>query len=210
MSDSPFLHHVASGLPLFIRQRFEGAELVGIESRNRYLITDGEKRPLAEAEEQSTGLAGAVLRQFLRHHRRYEVTISVPGIGTVLSLHHPFCLYFHSLQVKDATGKPLGTVRRRFGILSKIIEILPADGREMITMRAGLFRIWSFPFQRGGQTVATVTKRWGGAIKEIFTDADTFEVTIEDRSLPLADRNLILSAAFLIDALYFDENQRRR
>ena len=66
----------------------------------------------------------------------------------------------------------------------------------------GTFRLM---FQ--GQEVGKISKKWGGALREMFTDADTFGVEC-DTQVPAEIRKILLVATFLIDFTYFENNNR--
>ena len=52
--------------------------------------------------------------------------------------------------------------------------------------------------------VARVTKQWSGLLKEAFTDADTFKLEINDRTLGKDVALIMLAAAFAIDLDFFE------
>ena len=50
--------------------------------------------------------------------------------------------------------------------------------------------------------VGRIEKKWSGLLRESFTDADNFLVTLPDRDEAL--RTLVLAAAVLVDFLWFE------
>jgi hypothetical protein len=50
--------------------------------------------------------------------------------------------------------------------------------------------------------VGRIEKKWSGAFTEIFTDADTFLVTLPQGDATL--RALVLAAAVLVDFVWFE------
>ena len=77
-------------------------------------------------------------------------------------------------------------------------------GQVVLEMRSGLFRIWTFPLFRAGQEVARIEKKWGGVLREAFTDADTFLTTFTP-AVRGVERALILAAAVFVDLQYFEK-----
>jgi uncharacterized protein YxjI len=59
-----------------------------------------------------------------------------------------------------------------------------------------------------GFQMGHVTKKWGGALKEIFTSADTYliEVSEELEEQPIA-KMLVLSAALAVDMIFKSEQK---
>ncbi|HIE71348.1 MAG TPA: hypothetical protein EYP98_14915 [Planctomycetes bacterium] len=68
-----------------------------------------------------------------------------------------------------------------------------------------LFRIWTFKLMFRDQEVGRISKKWGGLLKEMFTDADIFGVEC-DPSVPVEVRNVLMVATFLIDFTCFENN----
>lgn len=190
---------------LLIKQQREGIELLGFEGRNRYQILSPEGQVLATAEEAKQGMFKAAIRQILRHWRTFSFDVLDPQGQRILEVEHPFRFYFSRLEVMGRHGEIIGTMEKQFSILSKKFVITDNHGATM-QMHAGFFKIWNYPITKNGHTIASVEKKWGGALREVFTDADTFLLDFKDPSLSVAEKQLLLSAALFIDVMYFDDN----
>lgn len=191
-----------------VRQRKELAELFGFESRNKYEISTQDGRAIAYAAEQQKGFLGFLLRQFLGHWRRFEIHFFSPGRQPLMVARHPFRVFFQRLEVADPQGRPLGALQQRFSILSKRFDVEDAVGNVVMTVRSPIWKIWTFPFERDGQTVAAVKKKWSGVLKEMITDADNFLVEASPQ-VPAAHRALLLASAVFIDLQYFEKKATR-
>ncbi|MEO5668085.1 MAG: phospholipid scramblase-related protein [Bdellovibrionota bacterium] len=197
---------------LFVKQRFEGLELLGIESRNKYEILGETGESVGFAAEQSQGFFGWLSRQFAGHWRSFEIHVFGPNRDLALVVRHPFRFFFQRLDVSDANGRSIGAIQRRFSILSKCFDVEDARGEILLTVRSPLWRMWNFPFHRSGQEVACVTKKWTGLLAEAFTDMDNFLIDFASPSLSVDEKQLILAAALYIDLNFFEtragENSR--
>ena len=60
---------------------------------------------------------------------------------------------------------------------------------------------------RSDVRVAQICKEWSGALQEGLTDADNFGVTFESDTLSPQEKALLLAAVFLIDFMYFEDNE---
>ena len=58
----------------------------------------------------------------------------------------------------------------------------------------------------GEQQIGKITKQWSGALTEIFTDADNFGITFP-MDLDVKVKATLLGAVFLIDFMYFEQQQ---
>jgi uncharacterized protein YxjI len=202
------LSHQISHLPaLIIRQRKELAELIGFETRNKYEINAPDGRVLGFAAEQQNGFLGALMRQFLGHWRTFEVYIFDADRKPFLVAKHPFRFLFKRLEVADAdSGRPIGALQQRFSVIYKRFDVASPDGRVLMRVSSPIWRIWTFRFQAiDGRDRAVITKKWSGALKEIFTDSDNFALEFTDPSLGDDERKLLLASAIFIDLIYFEQ-----
>jgi uncharacterized protein YxjI len=200
---------------LLIRQKRELVELLGVESKNCYEIlgvasptgienSEHSQQFLATAAEKGEGILNVIMRQFLRHWRTFSIEVKTKD-GEVLVCKHPFRFYFSRLEIEQ-DGVPIGVVERKFSILSKKFTIFDGRGRELMDVKSPIWRIWTFPYTKNGREVARVQKKWTGALKEMFLDADTFHVEFLDSSLPPNERLTILFSALYIDLMFFEQN----
>lgn len=64
----------------------------------------------------------------------------------------------------------------------------------------GDWTAWDFHLNNiQGQTLATINKKWNGAMKEIFTTADKYKVYIDSALVDDRLKKIILSSAITID-----------
>lgn len=190
---------------IYVRQRRELAELFGFETRNKYEISRSDRSPIGYVAEQSKGLLGFFGRQFLGHWRRFELHFFTPERHAVGKAVHPFRWFFQRLDLYDAQNRLLGSVQQRFAIIRKKFDVLDANGSVLLEMESPFWKIWTFPFRRGGQEVACLRKKWAGVLSEAFTDKDNFEVAFSDPGLRNTERLLILASAIFVDLIYFEK-----
>lgn len=95
---------------------------------------------------------------------------------------------------------------------SRNYDLLEANDQIFAKIHAGLFRVWTFDLLDLTQKkIGFVTKKWGGFIKEIFTDADRYVVKLEQiAKLSLLQKAVVLGAAVSIDFDYFENNQKKQ
>ena len=195
--------YLLSNQALMIRQRKELAELIGFETRNKYELVSDSGTQVGFCAEQSRSIFGFLIRQFLGHWRKFEFQIFDAGRVPFLRAVHPFRFFFQRLEVYRVDGRPLGAIQQRFAFFAKKFDVEDSQGRVIMQVNSGLFSFWTFPFRRGSVEVGKVTKRWSGALKEIFTDTDNFRVEWSP-TLSLDERCLILAAGLFIDLQYFE------
>ena len=193
----------------FIRQKKEWTEiLIDFETRNQYQVIDEDQNEVGTISEVSSGIGGFMKRNVFGSHRSLDVRVHDADGSAVVRLARPFFWLFSSLDVLAEGGAKLGTVERRFGLIRKKYDLLDEHGHCFAKISSPLWRLWTFPaeHEREGGT-AEVSKKWGGALREIFADADTFRVAIESGTWTATERWVLFAAAISIDFDFFEINQ---
>jgi len=199
------LNALQSHSKLLVNQKFEWAETLGFETRNKYQILTEVGLPFAYAAEQGKGVFGFLFRQMLGHWRRYEIRFFTPLRELFLVANHPFRWFFHRLEVRTAEGQYLGAIQKRFSVLSRRFDIENEMGAVILEMRAPFWKPWTFPFFHLDREQAVIRKRWSGLLSEAFTDRDNFRIEFNAPELRNAERALILVAAVFFDILFFEK-----
>lgn len=189
---------------IFVKQTFELAELFDFETRNKYRICDELGRDIAFAAEQQKGFFGFLFRQFLGHWRTFEIHFYDNNRREFMIARHPFRWFFQRVELYEMNGRQIGSIERCFSILTKSFVVQDTLERILFEVNSPFWRLWTFPFIRGGRESARVTKKWTGVGYEFFTDKDTFLVEYNDSSLSADERALILAAALYVDLLFFE------
>ncbi len=196
---------LCSSQQLIIRQRKELFELFGFETRNKYEICDQSGQVIGYCAEQQKGFFGFLFRQFLGHWRPFVLHFYNNHRQEVFVVKHPFRLFFQRLEVGTPQGEHLGALQQRFAIIRKKFDVQDARGNTVLKVRSGFFQFWTFPFFRKGRELAVIRKKWSGALKEIFLDADNFSIEFKSPELTPAERTLILASSIFIDLQYFEK-----
>ena len=202
-------HLVEHANQYFIRQKKEWTEiLIDFETRNQYQVIDEDQNEVGTISEVSSGIGGFMKRNVFGSHRSLDVRVHDADGSAVVRLARPFFWLFSSLDVLAEGGAKLGTVERRFGLIRKKYDLLDEHGHCFAKISSPLWRLWTFPaeHEREGGT-AEVSKKWGGALREIFSDADTFRVAIGSGTWTATERWVLFAAAISIDFDYFENNQ---
>lgn len=195
---------------LLIQQVKEWTEIIiNFETRNKYKILSTDGSDLGFMAEQGKGFISTIIRMFLRTHRPIDIKIWDSSKSELLSFSRPFYWFFSDLTVSDPSGVVLGHVRRRFGILYKKYDLIGENGELFARIESPVWRLWTFLIKdQRGIEVGVISKSWGGLLKEMFTDADKFQVSFGEHSWQ--QKAVIFSAAISIDLDFFEDNQRGR
>lgn len=120
------------------------------------------------------------------------------------------CICPDAVRVTAPGGQFLGSIAEECSIIQPLFSIKDAGGRTVYRIEgpmcawavcgtAVVFRI----VDMNGVSVGDIKKEWGGLVREMFTDADTFSVTFPVNADP-AIKAVLLGALFMIDFNYFE------
>lgn len=198
------LEFVLNQEQLFVRQIKEWIEIaVDWETTNRYEVLTYRKERVLLILERGGIFWTKIKRAIFRSHRPLSIDVVSSHGDPVLTMSRPFFFFFSTLKIQDAEGVFIGSVHRRLGLIFKKYDLRDREGRTFASIRSPLWRLWTFPV-RGSK--ARVTKRWGGVLREAFTDADTYLVDFGGEDWDLEQRAVFLSAAISIDFDFFENN----
>jgi uncharacterized protein YxjI len=190
---------------LSIRQRKKWFEmLTNFDSKNSYAVYDEEGNHTLQVKEDGSGFVSMLKRFFLRQYRPFTSTVyDNPIPKPMMKLKRPWRFYFHEMQVHAADGTTLGSIVLRFAWFRRRYDILDAQGALVAELFGPFLQPWTFEILVNGSKVGMIQKRWSGALKEIFTEADNFAVTFDDIKDPKV-KELCFAATVLIDVVHFE------
>jgi uncharacterized protein YxjI len=198
---------VATHAQLSLKQRKEWVEiLVDFETRNQYVVRGSRGEEVGTLAEEGGGLWGTAKRWLFRSHRALEAVLCDRAGAVALRLSRGFFFLFSDLHVSDASGAKLGSAHRRFGILHRKYDLRDAHGRTFARVRSPIWRIWTFFVKAEDGRDATIGKKWGGMLREVFADADTFGIDFSQATWTPEERAVIFAAAVSIDFDFFENN----
>ncbi|WP_040593391.1 phospholipid scramblase-related protein [Schlesneria paludicola] len=195
---------------LLDRQTFlvkERAELMRLT--DRYDIFDPETgEPIGFAEEKISGFAK--LLRLVISKQLIPTTIVVQedeASEPVITIKRGLTLLRSKVDVIDKNQTPVGFFKSKLFSLGGGFTVHNAAGEQIANVQ-GNWKGWDFKLlDMSGQELGRVNKKWAGAIKEIFTSADNYMISLSDEvgSNPgLAA--LLLAAGLAIDIVFKEAN----
>ena len=125
-----------------------------------------------------------------------------------MEMNRPFYWFFSDLQI-TSESKVVGHIYQRFAFIFRRYDLADARGNIFARIRAPFWRIWTFTIlSANGNEIAKISKKWGGILREVFTDADKF--LIEFEGLTSSQKAVVFAAGISIDLDFFEENHNRR
>lgn len=101
--------------------------------------------------------------------------------------------------ITGANGEALGTIRQKFRFFKPTFRIFSPQ-EEQLAEITGDWKAWNFSITgRQGEPIGTITKKWAGAMREIFTTADKYYVSILPQVAEDSQKIAIVATAITID-----------
>ena len=127
------------------------------------------------------------------------VEIQTPEGETLITVKRGISLFLSKVDVLDQSGARVGGFKQKFFSVGGAFDVLGADDTPLCTLK-GKWTSWSFRFMAGDNELASVSKKWAGIGKELFTSADNYILQISD-DVPSDNpvRILIMAAVMCID-----------
>jgi uncharacterized protein YxjI len=130
----------------------------------------------------------------------FEIDVKTPTGETILTVKRGVSFFLSTVQVLDERKQVIGMFKQKFLSIGGKFEVLDASERSLCMLK-GKWTSWDFKFvSNDGKEFATVTKKWSGLGKELFTSADNYILQISSQvpaDNPL--RMLIMAAVMCID-----------
>lgn len=177
-------------------------EHVGLfKAANNYDIFDVEKGDkLLECREETLGFLTKILRfTDFKRYTPFDIQIRDTEGNLVVRVKRGISIFLSKVEVTDGQGRYLGGFQQKLFSIGGKFAVLDAQGNQTCMLK-GKWTSWDFRFVEGTKEFASVSKKWAGLGKELFTSADNYVLDISDFVESGSDlQKLILSAVMCID-----------
>ncbi len=171
------------------------------KASNSYDIINPETQMLMmTCREENLGFFTKMFR-FTKYKKMtpFDIEIKTNLGEPVVQIKRGVSLFVSTVNVFDEKDRLIGKFKQKFFSIGGKFDVLDANDKVLCTLE-GKWTSWEFKFASKTEEFATVTKKWDGLGKEMFTTADNYvlainENTPEDSVL----RKLILAAVMCID-----------
>lgn len=132
-----------------------------------------------------------------------KVSVSDNAGQCLLEIRRGFTLLRPKVEVFDGNGVRMGHLKSKLLSIGTSLRVFDAADREIAQVK-GDWKGWNFKLlSTGGAELGTITKKWGGLGKELFTSADNYVISLQpDASGRTASRRMLLAAALAIDTCF--------
>ncbi|MGJ8760574.1 MAG: phospholipid scramblase-related protein [Polaribacter sp.] len=118
------------------------------------------------------------------------------------SISRGWTFFMSTIRIDDAKGNTIGTIKQKFKLLKPTFKIYNKS-EELVAVITGDMKAWNFQVNDASdKEIGTITKKWNGALKEVFTTADKYKVDLNAGFTDEANKIVILSSAITIDIVW--------
>ncbi len=115
------------------------------------------------------------------------------------SITRGWTFFLSKIEVKDANGEVIGIVKQKFKFFKPTFKIYDKS-EQLIAQISGDWKAWNFNIlDATNNQIGTISKKWAGAMKEIFTSADKYNVHIDEKYANQKNKIAVLASAITID-----------
>ncbi|MEH0154423.1 phospholipid scramblase-related protein [Limibacter armeniacum] len=129
----------------------------------------------------------------------FNIEIRTPEGEKILTVRRGISLFLSKVEVLNEKDEVVGLFKQKFFSIGGKFNVLDPSEQVLCSLK-GKWTSWDFRFVKENEEFATVTKKWSGLGKELFTTADNYVLQIDDKvpsDHPL--RLLIMAAVMCID-----------
>lgn len=180
-------------------------EHVGMfKAANNYDILDPQSnQTVLQCREPNLSLFTKMLRfSEYKKFTPFDFHISNMGGQTLIQVKKGWTFLRVTVDIVDSEGNLVGYLQRPIFSLRPKLTVLD-ENKNKVGEFSGSFIGWEFKFNYQGEEQASVSKKWAGIGKELFTTADNYMLKINENVAPdQPSRALIFASVFCIDMLF--------
>jgi uncharacterized protein YxjI len=180
-----------------------------LKTTDTYDIFDPESGEQVGVAKENPGALISTLRWFVSKKlmpTKVEVREHPEG-SLVFTIRKPVALFRQTVEVYDAEDRKVGYFKSKLFAIGGGFYVYDKNDKQFAEVK-GKWTGWEFTFLTpDGVEMGRVTKKWAGALRELFTSADNYVVTISNdlAEQPIA-KMLLLAATLAIDIVYYERN----
>jgi uncharacterized protein YxjI len=129
----------------------------------------------------------------------FKLEIKDANDNLISSINRGWNFFLSNITVKDSKDVTIGFIKQKFSFLKPTFKIFDTS-ENLLAVINGDWKAWDFAIKNAeDHTIGTINKKWAGAMKEIFTTADKYNVKIDSAFSNQMVKIIVVSGAITID-----------
>lgn len=144
---------------------------------------------------------GAVLLRLVLNKSMLPFTLDIVNAngGVEATISRGWTFWMSKITISDASGAPVGVVQQKFKFFKPTFLINDTAGGNVAQI-TGDWKAWDFNIADSNQNpIGSINKKWNGAMKELFTTADKYVVSINPNYTARESKIAVVATAITID-----------
>ena len=166
---------------------------------NCYKVYNDQGEPVGMINQKLSG--GQKLLRLLLNKAMLPFLLEIKDVNdnVVATIARDWTFFLSKITVTNADGIVVGIIRQKFKLFKPTFKIYNR-AEELIAEISGDWKAWNFKIQDASNNqIGTINKKWAGAMQEIFTSADKYNVNINTDFSSMENKVAILAGAITID-----------
>jgi uncharacterized protein YxjI len=175
-------------------------EKVGLlKFSNNYKVYDEQGNQLGDIVQKVSGWHKFLRLLFNKAMFPFTLHINDMQGSTQAVIKRGWTFFMSKIQVLDPEGNVIGNIRQKFKFFKPTFRITDSADNLIATI-TGDWRAWNFSIKQPDEIeIGTISKKWNGFLKEAFTTADKYNVSIVPEYAEDLNKIVIVSSAITID-----------
>ncbi len=177
-----------------------------LQFENEYKVYDGSGQQIGSVLQRIS--MGQKLLRLLVNKKIMPFHMEIVDVhGNIqATINRGWTFWMSQIQVHDSLGMHLGTIKQKFAFLKPIFHIFGSMDNKIAEIN-GDWTAWNFTIQdQNGVEIGSIDKKWAGAMKEVFTSADKYNVSIVPAVVEDRNKIVIVATAITIDMVLKETN----
>jgi len=115
------------------------------------------------------------------------------------SVSRGWTFFLSKIIISDGSGRAFGSIKQKFKLFKPTFKICN-NSDELLATISGDWKAWEFVINDSSNNqIGTISKKWAGAMQEIFTSADKYMVKIDPSYNNDSSKLSVIASAITID-----------
>ncbi|ARV13865.1 LURP-one-related/scramblase family protein [Polaribacter sp. SA4-12] len=157
---------------------------------------------------QKLSLGQKALRLLLNKNMLpFQLAIKDKSGNLQTTISRGWTFFMSTILIDDSKGNNIGSIKQKFKLFKPTFKIYNKS-KQLVAVITGDWKAWNFKINDASKKqIGTINKKWNGAMKEIFTSADKYNVDLIPGYTNVSNKMAILSSAITIDMILKENNK---
>lgn len=192
-----------ANLPEFFKgnEYFIDEKIGFLKFSNAYKVYDEKGQQIGNIQQSVPGWH-KLLRLFLSK-AIFPFTLHVKEMdGTVVAtIQRGWTFWMSKIVILDGQGNQIGGIKHKFKLFKPLFHIVDTQQNVLAEIK-GDWKAWEFKIvDSSDNSIGHISKKWAGVLKEVFTTADKYRVTVDNNCPPGLAKIAIVAGAITIDMI---------